>query len=183
MLKCFTVWATREALYSVKVIIYFTFQTRAVLRVTWGDVLLVIVQRQQHIPWQSRANLMYHCFMLYSYLRCGLIFVQSLSCVQLFVTPWTAARHFPVLHYLPEFAQPHVRWISDSIQPSHPLLPTSPPALSLSQHDVKSRLVWRVPGKEPDKWKRWQWNVCPDKGHFTTRRKDQLSKRPFPLYL
>ena len=35
---------------------------------------------------------------------------------------------FPVLHYLPEFAQIHVHWVSDAIQPSHPLLPPSPPA-------------------------------------------------------
>ena len=41
---------------------------------------------------------------------------------------------FPVLHYLPEFAQTHVHWISDAIQPSHPLSSASPPALSLSQH-------------------------------------------------
>ena len=27
---------------------------------------------------------------------------------------------FPVLHYLPEFAQTHVHWVSDAIQPSHP---------------------------------------------------------------
>ena len=30
---------------------------------------------------------------------------------------------FPVFHYLPEFAQTHVHWVSDAIQPSHPLLP------------------------------------------------------------
>ena len=29
---------------------------------------------------------------------------------------------FPVLHHLPESAQTHVHWISDVIQPSHPLL-------------------------------------------------------------
>ena len=29
---------------------------------------------------------------------------------------------FPVLHYLPEFAQTHVHCVSDAIQPSHPLL-------------------------------------------------------------
>ena len=40
---------------------------------------------------------------------------------------------FPVLHYLPEFAQTHVLWVSDAIQPSHPLPPASP-ALKLSQH-------------------------------------------------
>ena len=30
---------------------------------------------------------------------------------------------FSVLPYLPEFAQTHVHWVSDSIQPSHPFLP------------------------------------------------------------
>ena len=35
---------------------------------------------------------------------------------------------FPVFHYLLEFAQTHVHWISDVIQPSHPLSPPSPPA-------------------------------------------------------
>ena len=40
---------------------------------------------------------------------------------------------FPVLNYLPEFAQIHVHRVSDAIQPSHPLSPSSPPALSLSQ--------------------------------------------------
>ena len=28
---------------------------------------------------------------------------------------------FPVLHHLPEFAQTHVHWVSDTIQPSHPI--------------------------------------------------------------
>ena len=41
---------------------------------------------------------------------------------------------FPVLHCLPEFAQIHVHWVSDAIQPSHPLPPSSPPAFNLSQH-------------------------------------------------
>ena len=33
---------------------------------------------------------------------------------------------FPVLHHLPEFAQTHVYWVGDAIQPSYPL---SPPLL------------------------------------------------------
>ena len=41
---------------------------------------------------------------------------------------------FPVPCHLPELAQFHVRWIADAIQPSHPLLPSSPSAFSLSQH-------------------------------------------------
>ena len=42
----------------------------------------------------------------------------------------------PVLHYLLEFAQIHVHLVVDAIQPSHPLLSPSPPALNLSQHQV-----------------------------------------------
>ena len=41
---------------------------------------------------------------------------------------------FPVLHCLPEFAQSHVYWVNDAIQPSHPLSSPSPPAFNLSQH-------------------------------------------------
>ena len=41
---------------------------------------------------------------------------------------------FPVLHYVIEFAQVHVHWVSDALQPSHPLSPPCPPALNLSQH-------------------------------------------------
>ena len=40
---------------------------------------------------------------------------------------------FPVHHHLPEFAQTHVHWVSNAIQPSHPLLAPSPPAFNLSQ--------------------------------------------------
>ena len=40
---------------------------------------------------------------------------------------------FPVLYYLPEFAQTHVHWVGDAIRPSHPLPPPSPPTLNLSQ--------------------------------------------------
>ena len=41
---------------------------------------------------------------------------------------------FPVLHDLLEFAQTHVYWVGDAIQPSHPLSLPSPLALHLSQH-------------------------------------------------
>ena len=41
---------------------------------------------------------------------------------------------FPKLHHLPELAQTHVHCVGDAIQLSHPLSPSSPPALNLSQH-------------------------------------------------
>ena len=40
----------------------------------------------------------------------------------------------PVHHQLPEFTQTPVHWVGDAIQPCHPLLPPSPPAFNLSQH-------------------------------------------------
>ena len=41
---------------------------------------------------------------------------------------------FPVLQHLLELAQTHVHWVSDVIQPSHPLLSPFPPTFNLSQH-------------------------------------------------
>ena len=60
--------------------------------------------------------------------------VQLLSHVQLFVTPWTAARQADLpVHQLLELAQTNVQ-VSDAIQPSHP--PSSPflRTFNLSQH-------------------------------------------------
>ena len=58
---------------------------------------------------------------------------------------------FPVHHQLLELAQTHVHWVSDAIQPSHPLLSPSPPAFNLSQHQGLSNvsvLCIRWPGIE-----------------------------------
>ena len=41
---------------------------------------------------------------------------------------------FPILLCLLEFAQIHVLWVGDAIQPSHSLAPSSPFAFNLSQH-------------------------------------------------
>ena len=60
---------------------------------------------------------------------------------------------FPVHHQLPEFAQTHVHWVNNAIQPSHPLLPPSLPAFNLSQHQglgflrVKPTKVTEEPGQ------------------------------------
>ena len=39
----------------------------------------------------------------------------------------------PVHHQLPEFAQTHVHWVGEAIQPSHPLWSPSPPGFNLFQ--------------------------------------------------
>ena len=46
----------------------------------------------------------------------------------------------PVHHQLLESTQTHVLWVSDAIQPSHPLSSPSPPPFNLSQH--QGRFSW-----------------------------------------
>ena len=58
---------------------------------------------------------------------------------------------FLVLHYFPNFAQTHVHWVSDAIQPSHPLLSPSP-ALKFSSIKVFSN-VWAL-------CIRWSFSFC-----------------------
>ena len=58
----------------------------------------------------------------------------SKSCMTLCDPRECSSPGFPVLHYLLELAQIHVHCVNDAIQPSHPLLPPSPPALNFSQH-------------------------------------------------
>ena len=60
--------------------------------------------------------------------------VQSLSHVSLFSTPQTATRQASLS--ITNSWSFHVHWVSDAIQPCHPLLSPSPLSLSLFQHQV-----------------------------------------------
>ena len=57
--------------------------------------------------------------------------VELLSRVQLCDPMDHSTPGLPVHHQLPEFTQTHVHWVSDAIQPSHPLSSPSPPAFNL----------------------------------------------------
>ena len=69
---------------------------------------------------------------------CPLLAPQFSSVAQSCPTPCDpmdcSTPDLPVHHQLPEFTQTHVHWVSDAIQPSHPLSSPSPPAFNLSQH-------------------------------------------------
>ena len=85
------------------------------------------------------------------------IVVQSLSRVWLCNPMDCSTQGFPVLHHLPELAQTHVHWVSDAIQPSHPLLPLSLPALifpSIRVFSNESALYTRRP-------KYWSFSFSP----------------------
>ena len=78
------------------------------------------------------------------------LFLQSI-CIQFSsVTQWCltlcdpmnhSTPGLPVYHELPGFTQTHGHWVSDAIQPSHPLSSPSPPALNPSQHQGLSKWV------------------------------------------
>ena len=74
----------------------------------------------QHLDWK-------HVFKGRSLKLVVVIIVQSLS--PTLHDPMDGSMPgFPVLHYFLEFAQIHVHWVTDAVQPSHPL----PPLLHLS---------------------------------------------------
>ena len=54
---------------------------------------------------------------------------------------------FPVLHHLLDFAQTHVHWVSDAIQPCHPLLslfllPSIFPSIRVFSNQSALRISW-----------------------------------------
>ena len=75
---------------------------------------------------------------------------------------------FPVFHCLPEFAQTHVHWVGKAIQPSHPLLPPSPFALYLSQHQgFSNELALHI------RWpKYWHWGTDWGQAIYSTTDKE-----------
>ena len=56
------------------------------------------------------------------------------SCSTLFDPMDCSTPGLPVHHQFLEPTQTHVHWVSDAIQPSHPLSSPSPPTFNLSQH-------------------------------------------------
>ena len=65
---------------------------------------------------------------------------------------WATACRLLCSPLSPKSAQIHVHWVSNAIQPSHPLLPPSPPALSLSQHRSLFRWVSSLHRWWPKYW-------------------------------
>jgi len=78
----------------------------------------------------------YMCVYVYMYIHiyCWCCCSVTKSCLTLCDPMNCSMTGFPVFHPLPEFAQTHVHWVGDAIQPSHSLSPHSPPALNFSQH-------------------------------------------------
>ena len=64
----------------------------------------------------------------------------------------------PVHHQLPEFAQTHIHWVSDTIQPSHPLSFPSSPSIFPSIRVFSNESV--LPIRWPKNW-RFSFSISP----------------------
>ena len=100
--------------------------------------------------------------------QCGLIWLTILSvqfssvaqlCPTLCNPMDCSTPDFPVHHQLPEVAQTHVHWVSDAIQPSHPLSSPSPPpsifpSIRVFSNESALRIRW------PKYWS-FSFNISP----------------------
>ena len=89
------------------------------------------VDRGLFIFSELRRILMSYLYWRHKYINRS---VQSLSRVLLCNHMNRSTPGLPDHHQLRESTQIHVHWVSDAIQPSHPLSSPSPPTLNLSQH-------------------------------------------------
>ena len=102
--------------------------------------------------------------------------VQSLSRVRLCDPMNGSTPGLPVHHQLPEFTQTHVHWVSDAIQPSHPLQSPSPPAPkppSIRVFSSESTLCMRWP-----KYWSFSFSIIPFKEHRTDLLQNGLVGSP-----
>ena len=97
----------------------------------------------------------------------------------------------PVHHQLPEFTQTHVHWVSDGIQPSHPVSSPSPPAPNPSQHQsfpMSQLFAWggqstgvsasaSFPPKKSQGWSPSEWT-----GWISLQSRDSQESSPTPQF-
>ena len=109
----------------------------------WGNFMKISVQFSSVAP---------SCLTLYDHMNCSM-------------------PGLPVHHHLLEFTQTHLHWVSDAIQPSHPLSSPSPPAPNPSQQQslfqwVKLHMRWQSTGASalasflPKKSQGWSPSEC-----------------------
>ena len=79
----------------------------------------------------------------------------------------------PVHHQLPEFTQTHVHWVSDAIQPSHPLLSPSP-TFNLSSVSFSNDSVLRI--RWPKFWS-FSFSISPSSAYSDTQNYSLLLAR------
>ena len=98
-------------------------------RGAWWATVHRVAKSWIQLKWLSPRVCVYIYLYLYLYLRS-----VTQSCPTLCDPMNCSTPGLPVHHQLQEFTQTHVHWVSDAIQPSHPLSSPSPLAPNPSQH-------------------------------------------------
>ena len=103
---------------------------------TIKELVVVRVSRREEEGWIDGALGIYRAVkLIFMILSVQFSSVQSLkSCPTLCDSINCSTPGLPVYHQLLEFTQTHLHWVSDAIQPSHPLSSPSVPTFNLSQH-------------------------------------------------
>ena len=98
-------------------------------------------KRHRLAKWKQRRDLCICCLQLrtsnlrtHTYWKFSSVSSVSQSCPTLCYPMNCRTPGLPVHCQLLKSTQTHVPWVGDAIQPSHPLVSPSPPALYLSQH-------------------------------------------------
>ena len=86
------------------------------------ETLNSLTLKSFHIMWDGRDDIKYH------FIRSDQVRSVAQSCPTLCDPMNRSTPGLPVHHQLPDFTETHVHWVSDAIQPSHPLSSPSPPA-------------------------------------------------------
>ena len=112
------------------------------LELVLGGLLGLHRTDQLQLPWHLSLG---HCCCCFLVTKACLTLCNPMDC---------SIPGFPVFHYLPEFAQTHVHYISDVIQSSYPLFPPCLLVLNLSQFE--GLLQWTGSSHEVAKY--WSFN-------------------------
>ena len=113
------------------------FPTRYLLSCGVSYYALIQGVKISRVPIRKKKKKDFSWRRVYCYCCCSVIKLCPILC-----NPMDCSLPgFPVPHHLPEFAQVHLQRIGDTIQPSHPLLPSSPSAFNVSQHQGLSQWV------------------------------------------
>ena len=124
---------------------YLIFQL--LCRIFKADILTVQFSRTEKTGKEKTNKDIWQLRVLFSHISSSLrafttllvnVYFQFSSVAQSCLTLWgpmnCSKPGLPVHHKLPESTQTYVHWVSDAIQPSHPLSSPSPPAPKPSQH-------------------------------------------------
>ena len=128
-------WAQGLPVFLVSLIIGNCFHSASILWVPVGRFKQLIVREGRGCETKEKQTIKSSLGVTSGFIIKGCCYISvTKSCPTLCDPTGCSTLGSSVLHYLLECTQIHVHWVTHAIKPSHPLLPPSPFAFSLSQH-------------------------------------------------